>query len=137
MATAVIMTAILAGVALVFLTCNEKEKKQDPRILSLGSIENAELIYDNMHLRSAKKSIKREDTVQIETVQEGDVIAAILVELLEGKAKSFVQKGGVGERNVDIILRSEWDMGYTFRVRVYCKKEEFVENVIIHERNEV
>lgn len=137
MATAVIMTAILAGVALFFLMRNEEEKKQDPRTLYLGSIENAELIYDNMHLKSAQKLIKREDTVQIETIEKNVVIAAILVELLEGKGKSFIQKGGVGERNADIILRSEWGMGYTFRVRVYGKKKEFVKKVKINERHEV
>lgn len=120
MATAAILTAILAGVVIFFL--DEEEKKQDPRILYLGSIESAELIYDNMHLRSAKKKIIQEDTVQIETLRKGDVIAAIFVELMEGKAKSFVQKGGVGERNADIILRSDWGMGYTFRIKVYGKK---------------
>lgn len=128
MTTAVILTAILAGVTVLLLTCNEEEKRQNPRVLYLGSIENAELIYDNIHLKAAQKLIKKEDTVQIEIVEKDEVIAAILVELLEGKGQSFVQKGGVGEKNAEIVLRSEWGMGYTFRVRVYGKKEEFVRN---------
>lgn len=56
---------------------------------------------------------------------------------MEGKAKSFIQKGGAGERSVEIILRSEWGMGYTFRIRIYAKKMEFVETEKIYRRDEV
>lgn len=123
MAAGVILTTLLAGIALILLMSHKTPDKTTKVVLKLGKIGNSELIYENIHTRSAIRGIKREDELQLQTVEEDEVISAILVELLAGSGVCFLKNGGLNHRQVALILRSTWNDGYKFRVTVYSKKK--------------
>lgn len=124
MAAAILLLVILAGIAMLLCAA---DNTQEPKIqIKLGSKKNSEMIYENILSQSARFLSKREDILNIHSANTS-VISAIFIELLEGKGNSFIYKGGIGERKVSILLKSELGNGYKFRVRVFSKERFMVD----------
>lgn len=86
--------------------------------LSLGNNYGTHLIYHDIHEKAGIPLIKRDEEIVVNTVGN-ELIRAIVVQDLKGDGESYIKRGGLGQKNVTIKLKSARGSGYKFLVDVY------------------